>query len=123
MPTSGSWQFHDKNHGYSLPFPLRDLKLMEMVANLAVIVAEKLYLATLTHVQLFLIEDMLETLVVSINNALHPIQVVTLDLESEYNCTQFQIIGGVILFVNLQLSRGICNHFAPLHQYAPQALA
>ncbi|GKD80738.1 hypothetical protein Tco_1347577 [Tanacetum coccineum] len=73
-------------HSYALSVRLA-LAAFLMVANFAVIVAEKLYLATLTHVQLFLIEDMLETLMVSINNALHPVQVVTLDLESEYNCT------------------------------------
>ncbi|GKG54286.1 hypothetical protein Tco_0557809 [Tanacetum coccineum] len=78
-------------------------------------VAEKLYPTTLTHIQLLLVEDMLETLVVGIYDALHPIQVVSPDLESEYNFTQFQIMGGVILFVDLQLSRGISNPFAPLH--------
>ncbi|GJV23406.1 hypothetical protein Tco_1376101 [Tanacetum coccineum] len=57
------------------------------------------------HVQLFLTEDMLETLVVGIYDALCPVQVVSPDLESEYNCIQFQVMGGVILFVDLQPSR------------------
>nr|GEV79589.1 hypothetical protein [Tanacetum cinerariifolium] len=51
--------------------------------------------------KLLLIEDMLETLVVGVYDAIRPIQVVSLDLKSKYNCTQFQIIGGVILFMDL----------------------
>nr|GEU57157.1 hypothetical protein [Tanacetum cinerariifolium] len=61
--------------------------LSRMVANFTVIVAEKLYLMTLTRIQLLLVEDMLETLMVSIYDALRTVQVVSPDLESEYNCT------------------------------------
>ncbi|GJZ81603.1 hypothetical protein Tco_0646597, partial [Tanacetum coccineum] len=40
------------------------VRLTMMVANFALIVAEKLYPVTLTYVQFFFIEDILETLVV-----------------------------------------------------------
>ncbi|GJT19885.1 hypothetical protein Tco_0878591 [Tanacetum coccineum] len=66
-------------------------------------------------VLLLLIKDVLETLVVGVYDALCPVQAVSSDLKGKYNCTQFQIVGGVVLLVNLQLSRGICYHLTPLH--------
>ncbi|GKA94903.1 retrotransposon protein, putative, unclassified [Tanacetum coccineum] len=56
--------------------------------------------------QIFLIKDMLETLMVGINDALRLVQVVSLDLESEYNYTQFQ-------FIARTLSIGMTYHSIP----------
>ncbi|GKE70576.1 hypothetical protein Tco_1528648 [Tanacetum coccineum] len=77
-----------------------------MVANFAVIVAEKLYPMMLTHIHLFLIEDMLETLVVSVYDALRPVQAydITLPLcistqpspkpdTSQYTTKSFGLLG------------------------------
>nr|GEW96510.1 reverse transcriptase domain-containing protein [Tanacetum cinerariifolium] len=76
------------------------IRLTRMVANFAVIIVEKLYPTTLMHIQLFLIEDMPETLMVGVYDVLHLVQVMSPDLEGKYYRTQFQIMGGVILLVN-----------------------
>ncbi|GKE98470.1 hypothetical protein Tco_0021821 [Tanacetum coccineum] len=74
-----------------------------MVTNFTVIVAERLYLATLTHVQLLLVKDIPKTLMVGIDDTLCSIQVVSPDLKCKHNRTQFQIMGGVVFLMDFQL--------------------
>ncbi|GJW76975.1 hypothetical protein Tco_0138657 [Tanacetum coccineum] len=55
------------------------IHLTRMIANFAVIVAEKLYPAMLMHVQFLLVKDVQKTLMVSIDNTLCLIQVMSPD--------------------------------------------
>ncbi|GKF61566.1 hypothetical protein Tco_0181620, partial [Tanacetum coccineum] len=53
-----------------------------MVANFTVIITKQFYLATLSHIQLFLTKDMLKTLMVQIDDTLSPNTLSTLPSSS-----------------------------------------
>nr|GEX60870.1 zinc finger, CCHC-type [Tanacetum cinerariifolium] len=62
------------------------VRFTQMVTNFAVIVAKKLNPSSLAHIQLLLIKDVLETSMVSVDDTLRPIQVMSLDFKSENYC-------------------------------------
>ena len=42
--------------------------------------------------------------------------------KSMHNCRQLEVMSGVVLFIGLQLARGISNNFLLLHQYCAKTL-
>ena len=48
--------------------------------------------------------------------ALHTIKVVSLDLQSKYYYSQFEVVCGIVDLVVLKLTRGIGNYLPLLHE-------
>ncbi|GJX76467.1 hypothetical protein Tco_0323278 [Tanacetum coccineum] len=83
----------------------------QCVANLTIIVAEKFDPSPLAHVQHFLIKDVLETLMISVDDTLCSEQIMSPDFKSKYNCAQLQIMNGIVLLMDFELSR--CSSGSP----------
>ncbi|KAJ0858823.1 hypothetical protein HanRHA438_Chr13g0605521 [Helianthus annuus] len=93
-----------------------------MILDRAFVVIQEFDPSTLTHVQLLLLEDMLETPVIGVNGALGTVQVMSPYLKRENNCSQFQIVCSVVPFVNLKLARCVGNDLVTLHQHTTKSL-
>ncbi|MFS7967564.1 hypothetical protein Hanom_Chr09g00787161 [Helianthus anomalus] len=59
-----------------------------MILDSAFIIVEQLDPSSLTHIQLLLLEDMLETPVIGVNRALGTVQVVSPYLKRKHNSSQ-----------------------------------
>ncbi|MFS8025320.1 hypothetical protein Hanom_Chr16g01473571 [Helianthus anomalus] len=75
-----------------------------MILDCAFIIVQELDPSALSHIQLLLLEDMLETPVIGVNGALGIVQVMSPYLKRENNCSQFQIVSSVVPFVNFKLT-------------------
>ncbi|GJT33739.1 hypothetical protein Tco_0924158 [Tanacetum coccineum] len=58
-----------------------------MVTYLTVVITQQLYPSTLSHVQLLLIKNVLQTLVISEHGALGAIQILSPHLQGEHYCS------------------------------------
>src|SRR5688500_6323213 len=87
---------------------------------LQIIDLDPLYPSSLSHVQICLSENVLETLVISVDVTVSSHQVVSPYLKSmNYSC-QFQIMCRVVLFMGPKCPRSISNHSVLLHQDTSQ---
>ncbi|XP_066163708.1 uncharacterized protein [Oryza sativa Japonica Group] len=72
--------------------------------------------SSLSEIQVRLSEDVLQTLVVSVDFTAVANKIVPPDFQSMNHCCQLKIMSRIIAFVWTQLSRSICDHSAFLHQ-------
>ena len=84
--------------------------------DLTIIILYQLEPSPLSHIQRFLSEDVLQTLVVSKYLATYPIKVMAPYLQSKDYGSHFQVMSRVVLLVLLQLPRSVGDHLPVLHQ-------
>jgi hypothetical protein len=70
---------------------------------------------------LFLIEDILETLMIGVNVTRFAIEVMPPRFEGKNNSGQLEVMGRVIPIMLVQLPRAISNHSVFLHQHTTKA--
>ena len=66
-----------------------DVCLARVIVHLEVIILDQLKPSSLTHIQLWLSEDVLETFMISVDVAHIAKQVMSLGLQSMNNCSEF----------------------------------
>ena len=76
---------------------------------------------TLHHVNLFLVEDVLETLLISEDGILRIVQIVSLYFRGKNYNSQLKVIVSIVILVHFNLSGFVRDNFLYLHQYAPQS--
>ncbi|KAJ0938867.1 hypothetical protein HanRHA438_Chr02g0054561 [Helianthus annuus] len=104
----GSGSFLTEGIGYHI-------SLTRMVLDRTVVVIQEFNLTTLLNVELLFVENMLKTYVVGVDDTLSTIQVVSPDFEGKNYGSQLQIVGSVVLFVNLELTRCVGYYLHALH--------
>ena len=70
---------------------------------------------SLPEVEVGLSEDVLETLMISEDVHFPSQQEMSPSQKSMHNCRQLEVMSGVVLFIGLQLARGIGHNFLLLH--------
>ncbi|KAJ0615297.1 hypothetical protein HanIR_Chr02g0072501 [Helianthus annuus] len=93
-----------------------------MILDRTFVIVQELDPSALSHVQFLLLEDMLETPMIVVNGAIGTVQVMSPYLKRENNCSQFQVVRGVVPFMNFKLTRCVGNDLVTLHQHATKSL-
>ena len=91
------------------------ISLAWCIGNTQVKVCNNLHPSLLTEVQVWLSKQILQTLLVSEDLATITEKVMSPLLQRMNDCSKFEVVNWVVLFVRAQLPRGISNHFAVLH--------
>jgi len=99
-----------------------DIRLARMVANFAIIITQKLGPSTLSHVELFLIKDVLKTFVVGEYHTFSAIEVVSPSLQSKHDSTKLEIVCRIVSLIGFELTRSVGNSLASLHEDTTETL-
>jgi hypothetical protein len=94
-----------------------------VIMNAQIIILDEFEPPTLPQVQVGLSEKIFQTLVVGVDVARFPKQVVSPYLESMYYRSELKIMSWVVLLVLPKLIRSIRNHPSILHKHTPQTNA
>ena len=73
--------------------------------------------------KLDIFEDVFQALMISIDFALIPDQIMPPNFKSVHYGCKFQIMGRIVLLMRPELVGSICNDFPVLHQYTTQSLS
>lgn len=68
-------------------------------------------------------EDVLQALAIDEKLEEHSIQIVSLYAKGKQDYYKLQVMCQIVLLMDLQLSRCVCNHSAPMHQNATKSNA
>ena len=88
-----------------------------MITHTHIIILKELKSSPLANIQLFLGEHILKALMVSEHIYVNTIQVEFPDLECKHLCCKLEVVSGIVLLMNLKLSRGISYHLTSLQQH------
>jgi hypothetical protein len=77
----------------------------------------------LSHIQILLGEEVLQTLVIGIDVTFVPDQVVSPDLQGMHNSCKLKVMGRVVLLMVLQLAGSISYNSSVLHQNTANSLS
>ena len=87
-----------------------------MVTNFTFVIIQQFYPSSLSHVEIFLVEDVLQTLIVCEDCAFGSILVVSPYFQGKHHCSQFEIVCVVIDLMVLELYCVIGDDLSSLHE-------
>jgi hypothetical protein len=87
-----------------------------VIVNLKIIVLDQLQPSPLTHVQIGLSEKVLQALVVDEDMSHVPKKIMPPGTQDRNHSGQLKIMSGIVLFMQAQLMRRVCNHATFLHE-------
>src|ERR1044072_5471134 len=98
------------------------IRLPRMILQGKLIIFQEFHPSSLPHVQILLIEQILQTFTITENCERTSIQIVPPNLESIHYRSQLQVMSGIVLLVSLQLSRSISYCSSLLHHHTTQTI-
>ena len=119
-------QIYDQSQGHFWkPGPGKGIHhhicLPRVIMNGQIIIFNQFEPPTLPQIQLFLSENVLETLMIDVNVTRLTIKIMPPQFQGKHNSGQLEVMGRIIPLMFLQLPRAISNHPAFLHQHTFKA--